>query len=529
MSASAVRGGQVYVEIGANPNRLLNALRIVNTQVGDLGDAVAGVGMRMAAAGSAVFAPIAAAGAAFAAQTEEVARAQRSLAELGSAVGSAVAPAVVGLANAVSAAADATARFVRENPNLVRQAAMVAAIFAGGGTALVVFGNAIASVTRASSAFLKPVYDIGRLTVLLAVNLGRLALSAVMAAGKMVVLTAATIAQATAQVLASNGVALFAAGIAGIAVAIAASSVKLDGFNSSLSVGVTTAVATARDALAGMAESATTAMTGVFNAISSGDITGAMEIAWAGAVAVWLQGQKTIMDAIDPFVSMVQNAFDYLRTNVVNNWDSLRTDSAAAVRILQAVLLGIFDNLSNAVMVTFDTLVGNVQKAWIRVKDFFTGATDTQQKIEAIDKENQKRADQRGKANPGMEKRLADAVIANQLHEGAAIERQRRNRQQSEDRMVGREDANRQRAADRAAAVDAAKTTLSELVGRTSEPPPVTPPGSQAVGTAVAGTFSAFGLEQMAGGGNVQKQQLDALLKIQAGIEESNRVGVVVA
>jgi hypothetical protein len=39
-------------------------------------------------------------------------------------------------------------------------------------------------------------------------------------------------------------------------------------------------------------------------------------------------------------------------------------------------------------------------------------------------------------------------------------------------------------------------------------------------------TLTAVG--QM-GGGNVQKQQLDALLKIQAGIDQANRVGGIVA
>lgn len=529
MSASAVRGGQVYVEIGASPDKLLNALRIVNTQVADLGDAVAGVGSRMATAGTAIFAPIAAAGMAFAAQTEEVTQAQRSLRDLASSVGSAVAPAVVGLANAVSSAADAVGRFVRQNPVLVRQIAMISGLVAGAGVGLVVFGNAIASVTRASSVLLKPLYDVVKLSSMLAVNLGRLSVAAVITAGRMAVLTAATIAQAAAQILATNGIAVFVAGISGIALAIAASSIKVEGFSTTLSTGFVGSLQEAKKALAGMAESATTAMNGVFNAISAGDIPGAMQIAWSGAIAVWLEGQKAILDAVDPFVSMIQNAFDYLATNVVNNWDALKTDLSAIVRTLQAIVLGIFDNIANGTMAAFDTMAGEIQKTWIRVKDYFSGATDTQQKLDAIDKENQARADERGKMRPGMEKRLADATAVNQLNEGALQARQSRNRELSDRRMMGREDENRRRASDRADAVALAKQTLSELAGKTSEPPPVAGPKDQAVGTAIAGTFSAFGLEQMAGGNNVQKQQLDALLKIQAGIEEANRVGVVVA
>ena len=37
MSASAVRGGQVYVEIGANPSKLMSALTTINTKIADVG------------------------------------------------------------------------------------------------------------------------------------------------------------------------------------------------------------------------------------------------------------------------------------------------------------------------------------------------------------------------------------------------------------------------------------------------------------------------------------------------------------
>jgi hypothetical protein len=78
------------------------------------------------------------------------------------------------------------------------------------------------------------------------------------------------------------------------------------------------------------------------------------------------------------------------------------------------------------------------------------------------------------------------------------------------------------------AAVDQAKTALDQKVAQTSAPDGIKKPETGSMSTSIAGTFSATAVGQM-GGGNVQKQQLDALLKIQAGIDQANRVGGIVA
>ena len=73
----------------------------------------------------------------------------------------------------------------------------------------------------------------------------------------------------------------------------------------------------------------------------------------------------------------------------------------------------------------------------------------------------------------------------------------------------------------------AAHDALRGQVDRFPAPGPVPPPAGQ-ISTVTAGTFSAFGVGQMAGG-NVQKQQLDALLRIQEEMEKANRVGGIIA
>jgi hypothetical protein len=487
MSVSAVRGGQVYVEIGANPSKLLNALRIVNTQIGNLGSGVASVGKTMAVAGSAIVGPIMAAGMAFASQNAEVLRAQASLVSLGEAVGSAVAPAGVGASNAIAGMAEAAARFVRENGELVRQVLAVGAALVGVGTLLFTFGKGLSIVSG------------------IAGSIG----PSIMSLAKII----ATVAGALITIATSGPVLAIAAVLGGIAVAARVAGVDLGKMADSLRGSFDGPINDAKALLADLGETTSTTITGVYNSIAAGDIAGAIDILWSGVQAAWLRGQAAIMGVIDPWVSLIQNTFDNFTTTIVNKWDTFQTESTAAVRIIAAVLLGAFDNLKNGVLATFDTILAGIKIAWVRIQDYMTGATDTQQKIEKIGEEVNANARDRGKSKLGMKKRLEDAAISNQLYEGASISRQTKNRQDSNDRIFGREDANRQRAADRMAAVTEAKTALEQKVAQTSAPPAVAGGAAAAkTTTSIAGTFSAFGVGQMAGG-NLPKLQLDESMK----------------
>jgi hypothetical protein len=108
---------------------------------------------------------------------------------------------------------------------------------------------------------------------------------------------------------------------------------------------------------------------------------------------------------------------------------------------------------------------------------------------------------------------MNEAISTNATESQAASDRQSAAMSDLDRRMMGREDANRQRAADRIAAVEAAKTALDQKVASTSAPESVTRPQEVAKSTtSIAGTFSAFGVGQMAGG-NVQKLQLDESIK----------------
>lgn len=502
MSASAVRGGQVYVEIGANPTKLLNALRVVNTQVGALGSSMAAMGGMTAAAGSAIAGPIAALGIAAASQTEEMRAAQAALSDVATAVGEAVAPAFVGMAKIVTSAATAVSRFVRENQPLVRTVAMVA----GG---LVAVGGVIATVGLGLSYLSSAAAGVTNVFGPLVSRLATLASALITIATSGPVL-------AIAGVL--GGVALVARGL-GVDLGNLATSI-----GSSLSGPLSSAIGLFGD----LGETASTTMTGIFNAVAAGDLAGAFDILWAGATAAWARGTEAIMGTLDPWIEAVQNVFSDMGVGLAITWDQMWTDIATSD--WGGYVLGAMDNVLNGIMSVWDGTIGYLQKGWAKFSAWWSGDTAKMEaEIARIDAANAANADQRGRDRPGFAGRtnLSEEEKARMQQES----RDRQDAMRAEGQRMREDRAARtaQNVVDRAQAVKEANAALQEKVGKTSEPPPVTAPGSQAVGTAVAGTFSAFGLEQMAGGGNVQKQQLDALLKIQAGIEEANRVGVVVA
>jgi hypothetical protein len=502
MSASAVRGGQVYVEIGANPTKLLNALRVVNTQVGSLGTAMSRMGGVTAAVGSAIVGPIAALGLAAASNTAEMKQAQSAIADVGKAVGEAVAPAFVGMAKVVTSAAKAVSRFVRENQPLVRNLMLAGAALSGVGGVLFVVGKGLSGLS-ATGAALSNVF-------------GPLA-------SRVMALASALITIATSgPVLAIAGV------LGGVAVVARSLGVDLAGLAAGVGQSLSGPLSGVISLFGDLGATASTTMAGVFNAVAAGDLAGAVDILWAGALAAWTRGTQAVMGALDPWTEAVQNVVSDLGVGLAITWDQVWTDIATSE--WGGDLLGAMDNVMNALMATWDFTIGGLQMSWAAFSSWWSGdAAAMEKEIERINAANAANAAQRGQDRPGFAGRT-----------GLSEEEKDRMRQESADRQNAmREEAQKMRDAraartasnvtNRANAVKEANAALQQKVGSTAEPPPVTAPGAKAVGTAVAGTFSAFGVEQMAGGGNVQKQQLDALLKIQAGIEEANRAGVVIA
>lgn len=227
------------------------------------------------------------------------------------------------------------------------------------------------------------------------------------------------------------------------------------------------AVAGATAVFGDLAVTATTTFQGIYDAINAGDLAGAMDVLWAGLIAGWNRGVQAIMGPIDAFVTAAQNYFTDLGTGIVIAWDQMVT--FLTTNQFAAGILGVFDNILNGVMATWDTLVANVQKAWIRLTGFISGAKDTKQRIEKIDAENRRRADERGRDRPGVDARRRIAAQEADKIRAQADERQRAALASAEEVKAGRASTNAQRAEARAAATATSNMALGATVAGQAE------------------------------------------------------------
>ena len=216
--------------------------------------------------------------------------------------------------------------------------------------------------------------------------------------------------------------------------------------------------------LGDLAKTATTTFNGVYEAVVAGDLSGAMDVLWAGLVAGWLRGTEALMSYVDPWVAAFQDVFTDIGSGIYMAWDKVYTDSAAVLNTMGAFIMGFFDNIANGVMATFDNLVASIQIAWTRVQGFITGAKDTKERVQKIKDENAARDEQRRQERPGIDSRTSKAAKENERAEKDRKERVKGIQEDAQATKEGRQVENARRADSRRKDTQAAE----ENVGATA-------------------------------------------------------------
>jgi hypothetical protein len=496
MSASAVRGGQVYVEIGANPSKLMSALTTINTKIADVGMTLETAGLGMAAIGAAIAGPIMAVGGAFVERTAEMEQMNRALKDIGNAVGEAVAPAFVGIANVVAGAAKAVANFVRQNQQLIRLAVAVGGYFTVWGTATYALGFAMTTLSRTIAASIGPVSGFLGIVKGAAIAVGAFATSGP-------VLAAVAVLGGLAAGAALAGVDFRKlAGVIGNAFANP--------------IGNLTAV------FGDLLDTVNLTVEGVYRAIAAGDLTGAVDVLWAGWAAAWARGEQAIMGSLDPWIEAVQNVFSDLGIGMAAMWDQMWTDIATSE--WGGYILGAMDNVLNAMMAYWDNTTGLIQKGWTEMWRRIGSISDeaAAKEFARIDAANAANAAQRDRERPGFAGRVGLTEEQKQKMQQESRDRQDAMFAEAERLRKERADRTRRNVGERAQAVADANFALQAQVNRFPVPQAVGMAG--ATKTETAGTFSAFGLGQL-GSGNIDKQQLEELKRIREELQRQARMG----
>jgi TP901 family phage tail tape measure protein len=233
------------------------------------------------------------------------------------------------------------------------------------------------------------------------------------------------------------------------------------GFSSAVSDGVVV--------LGDLAKTATTTFNGVYEAVAAGDLSGAMDVLWAGLVAGWLRGTEALMSYVDPWVAAFQDVFTDIGSGIYMAWDKVYTDSAAILNTMGAFIMGFFDNIANGVMTTFDNLVASIQIAWTRVQGFITGAKDTEARVQKIKDENAARDEQRRQERPGVDSRTSKAAKENERAEKDRKERVKGIQEDAQAAKNERQAENARRADSRREATVAAEGNLASITAGQGE------------------------------------------------------------
>jgi TP901 family phage tail tape measure protein len=203
------------------------------------------------------------------------------------AIGDALAPSLQKMIDFIGQAATALTRFVKENQELVLAVVKGIAVFTAAGLAILAIGTAMSIVGG----------------------------------------VLATVAAVLGAIMTPVGA---------IVVAIAA---------------VGAGVLYASDAFGGFGSTASKTLSGIYDALVGGDLSGAMEILWAGLEAVWLSGIEKLLTAWHTAVGVMKKTF----ATIGSAWDAYVTKpiSLFGARVAEA-------SQERAVLGSFDTTQGTI-------------------------------------------------------------------------------------------------------------------------------------------------------------------------
>ncbi|MFN6189373.1 MAG: phage tail tape measure protein [Planctomycetia bacterium] len=348
-------------------------------------------------------------------------------------IGSSVAPAMTQVATVLSEMTAGMSKFIRENQGLANAVIKGAVAVMAIGGALTALGLAISA---GSAGFAGIASAIGGIAAVVGVVLSPIGL--LVAGITAAVMLGPQLRGAFGGVL--DGVADAAGGVGNAFRGMAADATVV---------------------FSDLASTASTTFNGIYAAIADGDLSGAMDVLWAGLVAGWLRGVEAIMGYVDPWISMFQNAFTILGAEIYKTWDWTWTSIAGAFNTVGAVIQGAMDNVINGVMAAWDRLEAGIRKSWNYIQSFFKKGMDLKEENNKVKSEMAARARKRKLERPGVEGRMDAAAKENKRKKDEMWARQDAVDANTQATIDGREAENRRRADQRRADTQAAEGNLA--------------------------------------------------------------------
>ena len=356
------------------------------------------------------------------------------------AISDAVGPALTAMAGPITEVINGFTKFVSANQELVAGFAKAAVAVAGVGVGLMVLGGTLTFISASVGGVLA---SIGAIATVVGVVLSPI--------GLLVAGLAALVAYGPKIAASMQG--MFG-GVGGMVESVSAS----------IGGAFSGAVAEATTVLGDLATTASVTFSGIYAAIAEGDLSGAMDVLWAGLYAGWLRGVESLMNAVDPWITSFQNVFTDVGHYLYIVWDTLWTDIAGLTRTMGAAIYGAFESLINPILQRWDDLTTALKTEWINLKALFTVSGEARQKLadekKTIQADAKKRKEAR-ESGTGVAARLAEAAATNAEEEQKRKERKAAIYQSADDIKAGREATNQARRDERRAATQAAEGAVA--------------------------------------------------------------------
>jgi hypothetical protein len=421
MSSASIRAGAAYIELTLR-DRVSKPLHNASVALKDFGNAVAWQGAKITAMGAAITAPLAAMAHSFATSALEAGkfankrdaaavfnyvsalqRLSHAFGELRDAVGSAVLPLMSRWPNTLARIVTQAAAWVRANRGLVQTIARV-------GSALVAAGAIIGFVGKGIAGLGSVFGVLAGVASTVATAVGLLGTALALLLTPMGLLIGAAVA--------FGGVFLQQTGLAA------------DGLG------------WLQEKFVELKDEALQSWSAIGDALATGDIKLAAEIVWLHLKMEWQRGVNALnqmwISAKDFFLTTWSNASYAVAGFFVDSWALIETGWVETVDFLRDSW-AIF---TNVLQKTWNTTIGFVQKAWVRLKALFDEDINVDAEVNRINSET-------SAANTEADGKRDSGIIARderRKERKTEIENERRRTQSALGDMQAADDTDRQQA-----------------------------------------------------------------------------------
>lgn len=282
-------------------------------------------------------------------------------------IGASLAPALDGIISFIVTGTSQIGKFIDANRGLVVMIGGVAAGLMAGGVALMGFGGILSLAGSAAG--------------MVATVIGGIATAATTAGGIIVSVLGGALA------FLASPLGLTVAAVAALAAGVLYFSGMGGDMMSGIVGGLTSVQEGAMSAFNTIREDGTKAFEGIKGALAAGDFALAAQILWDTIKLEWARGVGKVQQVWNEFVGWFQDAGMVALTGVMTLINDAWAGMELACLEVSNGIQAIWGGMTSFLTTTWNSTIGLIQKAWVRVKALFDSGINVEAELKKIDDE----------------------------------------------------------------------------------------------------------------------------------------------